>query len=772
MNATLPDNWKAIADYKAIRLLMLSLTHFSAVQREIIVYYDGRDEEMAVHGKPLSQSIQNQISTGLPYPVRLTDETISAFASRLVFLSRNMRQFQVCLGANHLESFSIWSTIDNAHVDNNPFSETEYVITCRADDCSHVVPFGKNNIRCMSCAKVIRTLRERLTFAQKDEVSAKTANKYLSLKQALEKLKLLHAEMRKKDKKIAYLEHKVEAALATEGIDVEEELSQDMSEILCRANLTQVQKLFLQQQIEASTKPDARGHRWHPAMIRLALHIKMISTSAYDALKDSGFLKLPCNRTLFNYSHFINPTEGISPGLIELVKKQLTKIGNEEHQKYFALLVDEMYISKNLVYRSSDGKLIGYTHLDEVDKEIAELENRLQSAAAGEENSSKTPQPALANKMLAFMVKGLCSSIKCVVASYACSELNKDMLYTRSWDVISNLELAGIKVLCYVCDGNASNRAFFSMHTPATTGHEVMFDTINFCSPERRPLYFVSDVCHLLKTARNCFHNSGREENKTRCLRVNNEFIEWKTIIRLYQTYKTRTFRKSYKLNPQNVFINSFSAMKVKFAAQVLSNTVASDLQKQKWPGLTETIKFIRMFNKFFDTLNGAHSSQWIKTKNHDLKPYDKPDDERFKWLKENFLVYLKDWKKKNEEELKLPPKELEKTILAQPTLDGLEISIRSIEACISFLLKKGAKFVMARAFSQDPLEQHFSRQRSGFGGSTNPNALQTQQRIVSLAVQGQLGIKRRGANVQDEDEKIENLSESLPKRPNQRKTN
>ena len=58
----------------------------------------------------------------------------------------------------------------------------------------------------------------------------------------------------------------------------------------------------------------------------------------------------------------------------------------------------------------------------------------------------------------------------------------------------------------------------------------------------------------------------------------------------------------------------------------------------------------------------------------------------------------------------------------------------------------------MARSFSQDPLEQHFNRQRAGFGGSRNPNVSQVQQKTVSLPVHGQLGLKRRGANCQDED--------------------
>lgn len=776
VNAVLYDGWKAIADTESIRLLKMSNSSFSAIQREIIHFYDGSCK-VAVHCTELSDSIQEEIFAGLPKLVRLTEETIHSFASKCVLLCRNSAQFQVCLGANYLESFSIWSSVEGASIDTNPYFETEYVMTCRAEKCRKVVPAGKKNIRCDECAKIIKILRERLPASQTENPSASTPNRYLTLKQAQEKLKAQHDELRKRDKRIAYLEKKVKEAHKEDGVLVEEAVSLDFSEILSNKKLTLVQELFLRQQLEYLNRKDPRGHRWHPAMIRFALHIKSISSSAYEAMRDSGFINLPCSRTLFNYSHYIQPQEGASSDLIQLVKNQIKK-KEGEYRNHFALLVDEMYVSKNLVYRKSDGKLVGYSHLDEVDKEMQVLDNKLNNAASmaaytGEEPSAsaKPKEPVLANKMLAFMVKGLCSSIKCVVASYPCSEMNKDMLYTRSWDVISRLECAGIKVICYVCDGNPSNRAFFNMHTPLTTGLDVVFDTVNFCSPDRRPLYFISDVSHLIKTVRNCFHNSGQQEKKTRCMQLNGEFIEWKTIVRLYHTSKNKSFRKSYKLNPQNVFLNSFSVMKVKFAAQVLSKTVATDISKQKWPGTSETVKFILKFNQFFDTLNGAHSSQWVRTKNEDLKPYESTEDKRFTWLLEDFLEgYLKDWKRKSES-LHLPPKEVEKTMLSLATLEGIEVTIRSFISCTKYLLNNGAKFVMARAFSQDPLEQHFSRQRAGGGGSSNPNVSQFAQKNVCLSITDQLGMKRRGANVEDEMSRMEDLSEPLPKRQKKKKS-
>ena len=68
------------------------------------------------------------------------------------------------------------------------------------------------------------------------------------------------------------------------------------------------------------------------------------------------------------------------------------------------------------------------------------------------------------------------------------------------------------------------------------------------------------------------------------------------------------TLRQCFKLNSQNVFLNSYTCMKVSYAAQVLSRTVALDLESRGWPNITSTVQFIRKVNDFFDCLNGAHT--------------------------------------------------------------------------------------------------------------------------------------------------------------------
>jgi len=79
----------------------------------------------------------------------------------------------------------------------------------------------------------------------------------------------------------------------------------------------------------------------------------------------------------------------------------------------------------------------------------------------------------------------------------------------------------------------------------------------------------MSDVAHLLKTIRNGLYNSVCRANSKRCLEKGGETMTWQSINDLYSSTKNQTLRKAYKLSSENVFLNSYSKMKVKHAAAV-----------------------------------------------------------------------------------------------------------------------------------------------------------------------------------------------------------
>ena len=67
------------------------------------------------------------------------------------------------------------------------------------------------------------------------------------------------------------------------------------------------------------------------------------------------------------------------------------------------------------------------------------------------------------------------------------------------------------------------------------------------------------------------------------------------------------------------------------FITQVLSNSVAEALALDGDPSTTETQRFVRMFNRFFDLLNVRSLSESIRHRKPDVRPYRDLSDERLK---------------------------------------------------------------------------------------------------------------------------------------------
>ena len=54
-------------------------------------------------------------------------------------------------------------------------------------------------------------------------------------------------------------------------------------------------------------------------------------------------------------------------------------------------------------------------------------------------------------------------------------------------------------------------------------------------------------------------------------------------------------------------------------------------------------------------------------------------------------------------------------------TLEGREMTVRSVVDCIRYCLSEGMSCVLTNSFNQDPIEQHFGLQRFGGGCNNNP---------------------------------------------------
>ena len=318
----------------------------------------------------------------------------------------------------------------------------------------------------------------------------------LSPDELLERSQKLAKFRKNKLQQVAYLKNKIVKTLSAKSLDCDKQLD----ELCCktvRDNLgscdeESVQRLFLDEQLRAN-QGKVTGRRWHPTTIRWCLVLHAKSKSAYRYLSESGFIKLPTERTLSDYRNFRDLSTGVD-------KLHLFECSQQYGHQDVSILIDEIKIKDGLVYNTQNGKLFGYVDVADTEKIFANCID---------DDSS------VATHALVFMIRGLKSSLQAVAATYATRCLSAEQLYTRFWEAVSCCEMVGFRIRCCVSDGASVNRKFYKLHAK-DYNDPITYRCINKYALHSRPLYFVSDTAHLMKTTRNCFENSGANRNSRR----------------------------------------------------------------------------------------------------------------------------------------------------------------------------------------------------------------------------------------------------------------
>ncbi|KAK3916887.1 Ribosome maturation factor RimP [Frankliniella fusca] len=384
----------------ALNIMYLSRTEDKVTQRQLIAKADG-SLKLKVHCKtvPLDNFVKD-----IPPPKQLINSTVPYFVDRIVHTLNVVKSFEVCVGVSNDEYKDVWSECKSGIIDRNPYKESRYQETFRSVHCERLVPL--KNRRCEQCGQLVKVLKRKAEMADKEEIHRNAPNITLTESQRLQE--------------------KIEQLLQDEGVEVDEDIANDFKTVLDHQNLTEAQSLFMQQQMKALKAKGPRGRRWHPAMIRFALSVFMKSPAAYGAVYDSGLLTLPSRRILFDYIHFKPVHDGIDYDILESVSRKVESMvqSGEDYKKYHVLMCDEMYISKNLVYKKATGKVVGFCSVDDVSSELTALQEYLEDPSA-----NRVPKKVVASKVLAFLIKGVASDVKEVVAQYFVDSLTKEDLY-------------------------------------------------------------------------------------------------------------------------------------------------------------------------------------------------------------------------------------------------------------------------------------------------------------------------------------------------------
>ena len=189
--------------------------------------------------------------------------------------------------------------------------------------------------------------------------------------------------------------------------------------------------------------------------------------------------------------------------------------------------MNEMKIQENLVWDNHAGDLIGYVDFGDAELNYAALQKSTD----------------IATHVLVFLLRSVVNPFNFSSANFATTGATSSQMFPFLWKAISICELNSQKVLAVTCDDASPNCKLFRVHLPMTKEDDmnpdtdVTYRTANLFSSEKRFIYFISDVPHLMKTARNCFYNSGKGRY-TRYMWKNGMFILWDHISDIF--YKDR----------------------------------------------------------------------------------------------------------------------------------------------------------------------------------------------------------------------------------------
>ena len=397
-----------------------------------------------------------------------------------------------------------------------------YPRTIRTASCSLIVSQGKCN-SCMHYRSQLRAMHSRWERRSIASASAKFTNhRYMRSPQKLQKLKELQARAYDAERDVKRLREQLEQSIFKNGVAIQKPLSEDLLAIMRNSNsMIQEQfpegtfrRLFWDQQFKAANTKDSRQMRWHPCMIRWCLNLKLLSSSAYHSLRTSGFLTLPSERTLRDYTHFIKSEPGFTADLDKFLTKEANIETLPEWKKHVVLVLDELKIKESLVYEKHNTRVIGFTDIGDFNNQLIKFER---------ECTGQEKHLPLATHILVLMVRVIFTGFHFPYAHFPTTNIKAEHLFNIVWEAIERLEQIGLKVLVITGDGASVNRTLFRMHGDCTkcTPYKPLYKTPNPYTDEDRPFFFMSDVPHLIKTTRNNWSHSYGHNNTRKLMVIN-----------------------------------------------------------------------------------------------------------------------------------------------------------------------------------------------------------------------------------------------------------
>ncbi|XP_012546686.2 uncharacterized protein LOC101738304 isoform X1 [Bombyx mori] len=337
------------------------------------------------------------------------------------------------------------------------------------------------------------------------------------------------------------------------------------------------------------------------------------------------------------------------------------------------------------------------------------------------------------------MLQGVHKSMKQPIAHYFVKgTIATDKLAIIIKDTIRAVTEAGYEVIATVCDQGPTNMG--SLNLLKTWGNSA---EPHYFFLDGKKVFIIYDVPHLFKSKRNNFMQGGE-------LVMDNKKGKWAHLIKLEERNRISLhFKKITKLHVNPRFR---AKMRVKLAAQILSNTVAAILKLQadsvenqgERPEILQTAHIVEELDQLFDCTNGPASKSDIKR--NIRQNVSKNSFHHRRWIefksKIKTLHFLK-----SDSQLRL------RNIRC---VNGYLITLSSLQDIWHYLhLVKKFKYMNLRQFNQDALENLFGQIRQHCPTNRNPTCHHFTCALKSAILTRLSAPLSRGSNCQRDNNEI-----------------
>ena len=473
-----------------------------------------------------------------------------------------------------------------------------------------------------------------------------------------------------------------------------DELEEKLSEFFSGATLQ-----FLCNQLRLVDQKQ-QGRRWKDSDKEFALSLYHASPKAYRILKQ--LFLLPSISTLRRIMRKIK----IYPGFNKTILKALeTKVSSmPANSELCCVIVDEMALKEAVEYNQEKDYVEGLEDF-------------------GVNGRTKY----VANHATVFMARGLIFPWKQTVG-YALSSgpIKYSDLHSLLLECIEKLEESGLRVKVIITDQGSNNRKMFEGCCGVNEENPFFFHN-------GKKIFVVYDPPHLLKNVRNNLRKHG--------FLVNGEEVSWEHIRHFYNFDKKNPIRVAPKLTAKHMDLPPFAALRVKYAAQVLSHSVASGIALLVSSGIfgqnaLPTAHFLENFDQLFNTFNSGNLLSRQKM-GHALS--ERSGHQEFLQSSLEWLQTVR------------PTSSRTATL---PCLKGWKMAVRALLQLWDHLRTDcGITFLLTNRLNQDCLENLFSTIRGKGGHGDNPSAKQFRIRLSQTMVDS-FFLHSHGSNCEEDHDR------------------